>query len=75
MELLHRVVEKRGDPAVHIHILQPDQSLLDDSTLMGDKHPGSADGLGEYGVSEEPVPNNSNRIHYGEKGARRPKSN
>ena len=55
MELLHRVVERPGDPAVHICILQPDQSLLDDSAVMGDKHPGSSDGLGEYGISKRSV--------------------
>ena len=41
VELLHRVVQRRGDPAIHIRILQLDQSLPDDSTLMGDEHAGS----------------------------------
>ena len=55
MELLHCVVKRRGDLAVHIRILQLDQSLPDDSALMGDEHPGSEDDLGEYGVSRESV--------------------
>ena len=59
MELLHRVVEQRGHPAVQIRILQPDQSLPDDSVVNGDEHPGSTDGLGEYGVSEEPILDNN----------------
>ena len=50
MELLHRVVERPGDLVLHIRLLQLDQSLPDDSALMGDKHTGSSDGLGEYGV-------------------------
>ena len=75
MELLHRVVERRGDPAVHIRILQPDQSLLDDSALMGDEHPGSEDGRGEYGVSEESVADHNSGNHGGKEGTRRPKSN
>ena len=75
MELLHRVVERRGDPAVHIRILQPDQSLPDDSAVIGDKHPGSSDGLGEYGVSGKSVADHSSGNHSGEEGARRPKSN
>ena len=60
---------------VHIRVLQPDQSLLDDSALMGDKHPGSANGLGEYGVSKEPITDNSSQNHSSKKGVRRPKSN
>ena len=75
MELLHRLVERRGDPAVHIRILQPDQSLPADSAVIGDKHPGSSNGLGEYGVSGEPVPDNNSGNHSGKEGARRPKSN
>ena len=75
MELLHRVVERPGDPAVHIHILQPDQSLPDDSAVMSDKHPGSSDGLGEYGVSGESIPDHNGRNHSGEEGHRRAKSN
>ena len=55
MELLRRVVQRRGDPAVHIRILQPDQSLPDDSAVMGDKHTGSEDGVGEYGLSRKSV--------------------
>ena len=59
MELLHRVVERPRDPAVHIRILQPDQSLPDDSAVMDDEHPGSSNGLVEYGVSRESVPDHS----------------
>ena len=75
MELLHRVVERHRDPMVHIRILQSDQLLPDDSAFMGDKHAGSSNGLGEYGVSGEPVLDNSNRNHSGEEGTRRPKLN
>ena len=75
MELLHCVVKRPGDPAVHIRILQLDQSLPDDSAVMGDKHPRRSDGLGEYGVSGESVPDHSNRHHSGEEGDRRPKLN
>ena len=75
MELLHCVVQRRGDPAVHIRILQPHQSLPDDSAVMGNKHPGSKDGVGEYGVSGESVVDHSSGNHDGKKGARRPKSN
>ena len=75
MELLHRVVQQRGDPAVHICILQPDQSLPDDLALIGDEHPGSEDGLGEYGVSGKSVANLCGGNHSGKEGARRPKSN
>ena len=75
MELLHRVVERRGDPAVHIHIRQPDQSLPDDSAVMGDEHPGSEDGLGEYGVSRKSVADHNSGNHGGKEGARHPKSN
>ena len=53
------MVEQPGDPAVHIHILQLDQSLLDDSAIMGDKHSGSSDGLGEYGISKKSVVDHS----------------
>ena len=60
---------------VHIRILQPDQSLPDDSAVVGDKHPGSSDGLGEYGVSRESVPDHSSGHHSGKKGDRCPKSN
>ena len=60
---------------VHIRILQPDQSLPDDSAVMGDKHPGSEDGVGEYGVSGEFVVDHSSGNHGGKKGARCPKSN
>ena len=59
MELLHHVVERRGDPAVHICILQPDQSLPDDSAVVGDKHLGSSDALGEYGMSGKSVADHS----------------
>ena len=75
MELLHCVVQRCGDPAVHIRILQPDQSLPDDSALMGDEHTGSEDGLGEYGVSGEPVIDHISGNHGKKEGARRPKSN
>ena len=75
MELLHRVVQRCGDPAVHIRILQPDQSLPDDSAVMGNEHPGSEDGLGKYGVSGESVADHSGGNHGGKEGARRPKSN
>ena len=71
MELLHRVVQRRGDPAVHIRILQPDQSLPIDSTLMGDEHPGSEDGLGEYGVSGKSVTDHNSGNHGSKVGARR----
>ena len=60
---------------VHIRILQPDQSLPDDSAVMSDKHPGSEDGVGEYGVSGESIADHSSGNHSGKKGARRPKSN
>ena len=69
------MVEQLGDPTVHICILQPDQSLPDDSTAMGDKHPGSSDGLGEYGVSGKSVADNNSGHHIGEEGNKRPKSN
>ena len=75
MELLHRVVQRRGDPAVHICILQPDQSLPDDSALMGDEHTGSEDGVGEYGLSRKSVVDYSSENHGDKEGARRPKSN
>ena len=75
MELLHRVVQRRGDLAVHIRILQPDQSLPDDSAVMGNEHPGSEDGLGKYGVFGESVADHSGGNHGGKEGARRPKSN
>ena len=69
------MVQQRGDPAVHIRILQPDQSLPDDSALMGDEHPGSEDGMGEYGLSGKSVADHSNGNHGGKEGARHPKSN
>ena len=75
MELLHRVVKRPRDPAVHICILQPDQSLPDDSVVMGDKHPRSSDGLGEYGVFEESIPDHSGGNHSGEEGHRCAKPN
>ena len=75
MELLHRVVQRCGDPAVHIRILQPDQSLPDDSAVMGDEHTGSKDGVGENGLSGKSVADHSSRNHGGKEGARRPKSN
>ena len=75
MELLHRVVERPGDPAVHIRILQPDQSLPDDSVVVGNEHPRSSDGLVEYGVSEESVPDHNGWNHSGEEGDRLPESN
>ena len=75
MELLHCVVKRPRDVAVHICILQPDQSLLDDLAVVGDKHPGSSDGLGEYGVSGESVPDHSSGNHSNKEGDRRPKSN
>ena len=68
MELLHFVVERLRDPAVRIRILQPDQSLLDDSAIMGDKHPRSSDSLGEYGVSKQSVLDHSSGNHSGEEG-------
>ena len=75
MELLHRVVQRRGDLAVHIRILQPDQSLPDDSALMGDEHTRSEDGVGEYGLSGKSVADHSSGNHSGKEGARLPKSN
>ena len=75
MELLHRVVQRREDPAVHIRILQLDQSLLDDSALMGDKHTGSEDGVGEYGLSGKSVADHNSGNHGGKEGTRRPKLN
>ena len=75
MELLHRVVQRRGDPTVHIRILQPDQSLPDDSAVMGDEHPRSEDGLGEYGVSRKSVADHRGENHGCKEGTRRPKSN
>ena len=75
MELLHSLIERRRDPAVHIRILQLDQSLPDDSAVMDDKHLGSSNGLDEYGVSGEPVPDNNSGNHNDEEGARRPKLN
>ena len=75
MELLHRVVQRNGDPTVHIRILQSDQSLPDDSALMSDEHTGSEDGVGEYGLSRKSVAHHSSGNHGGKEGARRPKSN
>ena len=75
MELLHRVVQRCGDPAVHIRILQPDQSLLDDSAVKGNEHTGSKDGVGEYGLSEKSIADHSSGNHGGKEGARRPKLN
>ena len=75
MELLHRVVKQPGDPTVHICILQPDQSLPDDSAVMGAKHPGSSDGVDEYGVSGESISDHSGGNHSGEDGHRHAKSN
>ena len=69
------MVQRCGDPAVHIRILQPDQSLPDDSTLMGDEHPGSEDGVGEYGLSGKSVADHNSGNHGGKEGTRRPKSN
>ena len=69
------MVQRRGDPTVHIRILQPDQSLPDDSALMGDEHPGSEDGLGEYGVFEKSVADHSSGNHGSKEGTRRPKLN
>ena len=42
---------------------------------MGDEHPGSKDGLGEYGVSGKSVADYRGGNHGGKEGARRPKSN
>ena len=42
---------------------------------MGEKHPGSSDGLGEYGVSRESVRDHSGGNHSGKEGHRRAKSN
>ena len=64
-----------SDPVVHIRILQSDQSLPDDSALVGDKHPGSSDNLGEYGVSGESVADHCGGNHSSEEGRRRAKSN
>ena len=75
IELLHRAVEQPRDPAVHIHILQPDQSLLNDSAVMGDKHPESSDGLDEYGIFDKSVPDHNGGHHSDEEGDRCPKSN
>ena len=75
MELLHCVVERPGDLAVHIRILQPDQSLPDDSAIMDDEHARSSDSLVEYGVSGESVPDHNSWNHNGEEGDRRPESN
>ena len=69
------MVQRRRDPAVHIRILQPDQSLPDDSAVMGDEHTGSEDGVGEYGLSEKSVADHSSGNHGGKEGARHPKSN
>ena len=60
---------------VHIRILQLDQSLPDDSALIGDEHPGSKDGVGEYGVSRKSIADHNSENHGGKEGARRPKSN
>ena len=69
------MVQRRGYPTVHIRILQPDQSLPDDSALMGDEHTGSEDGVGEYGLSGKSVADHSSGNYSGKEGARRPKSN
>ena len=69
------MVEQLGDPTVHIRILQPDQSLPDDSALIDDKHTGSSDGLGEYGISEKSITDHSSGDNSGEEGDRSPKSN
>ena len=74
MELLHRVVQQHGDPAVHIRILQPDQSLPDDSALMDNEHIGSEDGVGEYGLARKSVADHNSGNHGGKEGARHPKS-
>ena len=75
MELLHRVVDRPGDPTVYIRILQPHQSLPDDSAVMGDEHPGSSDRVVEYGVSGESIPDHSGWNHSGEEGDKHPESN
>ena len=41
---------------------------------MGDEHPGSEDGVGEYGVSGKSVADHSSGNHGGKEGARHPKS-
>ena len=60
---------------VHIRILQSDQSLPDDSAIMGDKYPGSSDNLDEYGVPRESVPDHSSGNHSGAEGHKCAKSN
>ena len=69
------MVEQPGDPAVHIRILQPCQSLPDDSAVMGDKYTGSSGGLGEYGVSGKSVADHSSKHHSSKEGDKCPKSN
>ena len=58
---------------VHIRILQLHQSLPDDSALMGDKHTGSEDSVGEYGLSGKSIADHNSGNHGGKEGARRPK--
>ena len=60
---------------VHIHILQPDQSLPDDSAVMGDKHLGSSDSVSEYRVSAKSIADHSSGNHSSGEGDRRPKLN
>ena len=69
------MVERSKDPMVHIRILQSNHALPNDSAVMGDKHTGSSDGLGEYGISRKFVANHNNEDHDGEEGDRCPKSN
>ena len=61
--------------AVHIRILQPDQSLPDDSAVIGDEHTGSEDGVDEYGLSGKSIADHNNGNHGGKEGTRRPKLN
>ena len=69
------MVEGPKDPTVHIRILQTDQSLPDDSTLMGNKHTRSSDDLGEYGILGKSIADHNNGDDNNKKGDRRPKLN
>ena len=42
---------------------------------MGDKHIGSEDGVGKYGLSGESTADHNSGNHGGKEGKRRPKSN
>ena len=58
-----------------IHLLQPDQSLPDDSALMDDKHTKSSNCLSEYGIFGNSVTNRNSGDDSGKEGNRHPKSN